>query len=417
MDKKRSQNVLTQPAANGHETEVPADSDDKLWLLSPSTKRDWQAFDPNSRETDEVAGQFFRTLTDLLQSQNLVVLSGLGTSLYLKSETGVQIAPTMTSLWDEASKFSGFEAILTKVNYPKPASGKERHKDIELLLSHCQLFQLLQTDATVQKFIAEAETLIVNKCRFVTPSMPLLHHESFLRKVARRSTRMPRMKLFTTNYDLCFETAASRARFVVVDGFSHTQPQEFDGTHFDYDFVRRSLERETPDYIPNVFHLYKIHGSVDWETLSNITRRNPDAKKPHLIYPRHTKYESSYDQPFLEMMSRLQIALRQPNTGLLVIGFGFNDFHLTQPIMAAVEANVGLKCMIVSPSLQEASQPDTDKSNINLSRIASLIREGDLRLSLLASGFEDFAPLVPDLVAKTEDEEHRIRLRSASTKQ
>jgi hypothetical protein len=40
------------------------------------------------------------------------------------------------------------------------------------------------------------------------------------------------MKLFTTNYDLCFEEAAARSRFVTVDGFSHAMPQEFDGAYF-----------------------------------------------------------------------------------------------------------------------------------------------------------------------------------------
>lgn len=221
------------------------------------------------------------------------------------------------------------------------------------------------------------------------------------------------MKLFTTNYDLCFESAASNARFVVVDGFSHTQPQEFDGSHFDYDFVRRAPDRETPDYIPNVFHLYKMHGSVDWVLLDKQgqIRRELNPAKPHLIYPRHTKYQSSYDQPFLEMMSRLQIALRQPNTGLLIIGFGFNDFHITQPLMAAVDSNVSLKCMVVSPSLEVRAD-----NHEPIRKLATLIKQGDLRISLFAGRFENFVPIVPDLVAKTEEEEHRSRVKIASAK-
>ena len=102
------------------------------------------------------------------------------------------------------------------------------------------------------------------------------------------------------------------------------------------------------------------------------------------------------------------MTLRQPNTGLLIVGFGFNDFHINQPILAAINSNVSLKCLIVSPSLKE-----NEKHNSVIGKIGNLIRAGDSRLSLLACGFEDFVPMIPDLVALTEEEQHRDRVRSA----
>src|SRR5690606_19411760 len=106
--------------------------------------------------------------------------------------------------------------------------GKMRvKKDIELLLSHCQLAQAFSPDEEIAAFIQATEQLIVRKCAFVKDGSPLATHEHFLRRVARRSTRSPRTKLFTTNYDLCFEQAASCAGFIVLDGFSHTLPQRF----------------------------------------------------------------------------------------------------------------------------------------------------------------------------------------------
>lgn len=385
-------------------------SDGSLTLLSSATNKVWAPLSA-SRPDEDGFLRFQRSLIDILQSHNLVVLCGLGTSLCLKGIDDKPIAPTMTNLWDEAAAQVGFEDIVKKVNYPVPQEGKARNKDIELLLSHCQLLQMLQPDDAVKQFIENTEAMIVKRCRFVSPALSLFHHQAFLLKVARRSTRLPRMKLFTTNYDLCFETAASGARFTVVDGFSHTLPQEFDGSHFDFDFVRRLPDHETPDYIPSVFHLYKMHGSVDWVLLDKERRirREEEPSKPHLIYPRHTKYQASYDQPFLEMMSRLQIAMRQPNTGLLIIGFGFNDFHITQPLMAAVDSNVSLKCMVVSPSLQQNVEEQE-----HIRRLASLISHGDLRLSLLAGTFEEFVAVVPDLVARTAEEEHRSRIRTVA---
>ena len=49
-----------------------------------------------------------------------------------------------------------------------------------------------------------------------------------------------------------------------------------------------------------------------------------------------------------------------------------------------------------------------------VAKLAALIRGGDLRLLLLAAGFEDFVPVIPDLVAQTEEERHRLRVREAS---
>jgi SIR2-like domain len=151
--------------------------------------------------------------------------------------------------------------------------------------------------------------------------------------------------------------------------------------------------------------MYKIHGSIDWELCGSQIVKSPTPVKPIIIYPRNTKFEASYDQPFIEMMSRFQLGLRQPNTGLLIVGFGFNDRHIWQPIMSAVRSNVNLKAVVVDPGLA-----DTCKEPVK--EIENLIRKGDSRLVLLAAGFEDLVMILPDLVASTEEERHKDRLRS-----
>jgi len=342
-------------------------------------------------------------LSNILLSPNLIVLCGLGTTRYLKSSKGTALAPTMKSLWEEIGARQDFENIITITKSDKNT------KNIELLLSNCKLWQAIQPRQEVADFITSAEGIIIKKCRFVTSDLTLDRHESFLRKVARRSTRLPRMKLFTTNYDICFERAASRTGFIVADGFSHTSPQEFDGTHFEYDFVRRREEEQGPEYIPNVFHLYKMHGSVDWESRSGSIVRVENATSPLIIYPANSKFESSYSQPFIEMMARFQLSLRQPNTGLLIIGFGFNDDHIAQPILSAIRSNVGLKAAVVNPDLEITE-------NVHLNLLRTLIASGDDRIALLQTTFESLVPTLPDLIAVTEEEEHRRRLKVAFKK-
>jgi hypothetical protein len=320
----------------------------------------------------------------------------------------------MWDLWTTIEKrvtSEVFQEVCIHVRQPKQKKIKptdpEFRPDIELLLSKCIIAQEFHSTTKVRDFIKEAESTIVELCTFLQDDTPLTVHEAFLRRIARRPTRLPRTKLFTTNYDLAFETAASRLQFVAVDGFSHTLPQEFDSSYFAYDLVRRDEDGSTPDFIPNVFQLFKLHGSVDWQRDGNRVVKQVSPDDPVLIYPRHSKFELSYESPFLDMIARFQSAVRQSKTSLLVIGFGFNDKHLAQPILSAIRGNVGLRTVVVSPSLEESE-------NEAVKTIESLIESGDSRLTLVGSTFQDFVPYLPDLISETEEEEHRKRLRGGA---
>jgi hypothetical protein len=345
-----------------------------------------------------------RFLSDVLLADNLLVLCGLGSARAALGPTGQPLAPSMADLWQAAAETAGadFHTICTEARFPQPASDP----NIEALLSACHLAHAFSPSPLLATFIAQTEALIVAKCRFVTNEADLSTHATFLRKVARRPTRQPRLKLFTTNYDTCFEKAATLINFLVVDGFSHSTPQEFDGGYFEYDFVRREADKEAPDYIPNVFHLYKLHGSVDWETSDRRIRRNANAFNPLIIYPEYSKFELSYSQPFLEMMARFQLGLRRPNTGLVIVGCGFSDSHIAEPVLAAVRSNVGLRCLIVDPGSERST-------NRYVTEFGHLAKAGDHRLGLFCGTFEEFVPFIPDLVADTEAERHVRRLAEA----
>lgn len=379
----------------------------KHWTdTQPSTGAP-EAIDEAKRAKQQLEG----LLSSILLSENLLILTGLGTSLCIKDAAGNSVAPTMQDLWNSAKKATkDFDDILETVRQPKDASGAWK-EDIETLLSRCQMSIELQDDASIRTFVTATEKMIATSCGFL-PSLPagsgLPVHESFLRKIARRPTRLQRAKLFTTNYDLCFETAAGAAGFVVIDGFSHTNPQEFDGLHFGYDIVRREPESEVPSYISNVIQLLKLHGSVDWErTRTGQVLRSSSPKNPVIIYPRSAKFESSYNQPYFEMMSRFQSALRLPNTGLLIVGFGFNDNHLVGPLTSALRSNASLRLLAVGPTY-ETKPPKF------IQQIEQLIDAGDRRLTAVATGFEELVGIIPDIKAPSEEELHQSRVKKVS---
>lgn len=377
---------------------------------------------------DAASAEAKRALSDVLRCGNLVVLSGLGTSLCVQPAVpGGPKAPTMRDLWQQVaqkqdaiaaatnSAGSGFIQILQIVGHPLAM------QDIEALLSRCRLAESFLSGPQkeeVVEFIAVAEALIILATSFVSMNHPLPVHVEFLRRVARRSQRKSRARIFTTNYDRCFEEAGRQGRYVVVDGFSHTVPPTFDAIHFTYETARRIADTEALDPIPNLFHLYKLHGSVDWqrqEPSGEITKWTQGGK-PVLIYPRNSKYELAFEQPYLEMISAFQSALREADTGLLVVGFGFNDNHLAEPIMSVIRSNLSLKVVVVSPGLapwDNGQQQGLGEcaTNKHLERLRGLVNAGDARITMLNCGFEQMMPLVPDLAAETDLELHMERLR------
>jgi hypothetical protein len=127
----------------------------------------------------------------------------------------------------------------------------------------------------------------------------------------------------------------------------------------------------------------------------------------------------AFEPPYLEMISAFQSSLRQPNVGVLIVGFGFNDNHLAEPILSAVRSNLALKLVVVGPflapySLAENPVPVPGDANLNshLAKMASLARAGDARISLINETFDGLLPYVPDLVADSDREKHVARLRN-----
>ena len=385
------------------------------WLKSEQNEQD---------KPDEAIQEARRVLSDLFRCENLVVLSGLGTSLCVKNTEGQREAPTMWDLWTSVKKLQEeggglpWDDLMALVKHPKEDS------NLETLLSRCKLAQGFLDGEDLEnlnRFVALAEGDIKVKVSFIKQGHNVPHHLEFLRRVARRTNRKTRTKVFTTNYDLCFEEAGRQGRFVVIDGFSPTQPPTFDAVYFTYDIVRRERDGDTSNFIPNVFHLYKVHGSVDWEQdeESGEIRKTLTPGNPLLIYPRSSKYELAFAQPYLEMMSALQAALREPNTGLLVVGFGFNDNHLAEPVLSAVRSNLSLKTVVVTPRVFEtppaeaggAPGPGEVVTNPHIKKLGALISGGDARLALIGCTFDELIPHIPDLMAETDLERHAERVR------
>jgi len=341
-------------------------------------------------EARKAKGELKNVLLASLQMQHLVVLAGSGCS---QSAGG----PSMQDLWNGAV---GEEPTADA----KAAAGKVNHnltvRNIEALLSRVEAFLQVNQDEDVSNFLDSSKQVILDRCSAFLDPKKLQTHKTFLHRLSRRRVRDQRLQVFTTNYDLCFERAAAELGGVALDGFSFTPPRRYDPRFFGYDIIRRPRSGDDlGHYLEGVFLLYKLHGSVNWARGQEGTIYEKDKPMPAeacLIYPATGKYQQSFVQPHLESMAQYLAAVREPNTCLLAVGFGFNDDHLAEPLLAAVQSNPHLRLIVVDP------ESDTNATNGNRywKRFFELSGHGE-DVWFIKASFGDFAQMVPDLKSLT----------------
>lgn len=383
---------------------------------APASTR-WQAVqatrpDAEEQEKTTVARNSLKeSLLSSLQMQHVIVLAGSGTSL------GPIGGPSMRDLWDAAiGKPPTTDATDTaeKIHYDLQTASP----NIEEFLSKAESYLQVVADEPVKTFVNACKKVILERCSQFLDSAKLKGHETFLHRLSRRRVRDPRLKVFTTNYDLCFEHAASALGEVVIDGFSFTPSRHYDPRYFDYDIIRRPrVGDDKGNYLEGVFLLYKLHGSVNWARSANGLIRETSSPSPDdacLIYPARGKFQQSFLQPYLESLSQYLAALREPNTCVIAVGFGFNDDHLSEPLLSAVRSNPHLRLVIVDPAIM-ALESAGSGTNLYWKEFFNLAANGE-DIWLINASFQEFASLIPDLKSLSPADRLLKTIQSAAEK-
>ena len=394
---------------------------DKGKLVSLSDIRPFNKKDSEGKEiipTVELANKEKRkAYNEFFQKpfKNLIILTGAGSSMDVKGLS-------MAQLWDEAVKefkteeVDGLSNIIEAVKFPKEKTDK---KDIEALLSQVEGFIKFSEDKDIvfkdgKKKLSELKDLLFKliqlKCTIPTPPNDAFPHKVLLEKILQRKQTSPRIKVFTLNYDLLFEDAATAVNAIVIDGFSYTFPRTFSGRYFDYDIVQREgiKLKEEDNFVQRVFHLHKLHGSINWERIEETGNVviNEKPKKALMVYPREAKYEDSYEQPFFEMMARFQRNLRLNNDTLLVcIGYSFNDKHINAAIEEALNQNPGFRLAIIDPGFDN---PNTSKSLKTIKENAFKTE----RILMVSETFTNFANYFPEIKTYENTQQVTINLKN-----
>jgi NAD-dependent SIR2 family protein deacetylase len=361
------------------------------YVLTTGTRRN--LLDESDSETNRLQA----LLAQWMRMENVVVLAGAGTSC--SSAIGGKtlgalekaILELLKVLYQQSHKENltdlithrkadreglGFEQwlshlsnahyLLSQANSPIKNITWEHVTD----LSHDELATLL----------SDLEKAIFAYCSLTLPGPypdPTGHH-AFLIKLLARDPSLGRTHLFTTNYDTVFEQALDDLAAQYQDGFVGRVRPRFEPSVYGLDvYYPGEVSEGRVRRFDKFLHLYKLHGSINWradvdsqikqqgvplirfkrwQELEDIIRQAnafselfDDNDAPIGILPTAKKFADTLELPYAHLFRIFHQRLQEPQTFLLVVGYGFGDDHINQIIDDAM-LNPGLVLLVIDPS-------------------------------------------------------------------
>lgn len=269
---------------------------------------------------DEVKDEIFSTIQTFLKMPPLVVWgSGATVSLGL---------PTMWKLNELLKeKIVGFDS--EGMNNLEAELGKDKY------ITNLPAIKKVIWDAIKSADINALKEIVSNKNDDIDGIKKLLN--KFY------SVHPQKIDIITTNYDRILENVLSYNNLPFSDGFNGKELSIFNEKLFKKD--------------KNV-NLIKVHGSLNWFNVGGdiryLTEHNEDFE-PYIISPGNKKYKQTYSKPYREL---IQIAddYIKTSSSFLVVGFGFNDEHLTPQIIHQVKQ--GVPIVIISKKITESCKKE-----------------------------------------------------------
>ena len=293
------------------------------------------------KKDDENEREYFQRI---FQSSNINFLIGSGASKPAINVLGdiEKELQNFIEKEDEESYFKVAEKFLTNI-WSVIDSLLKRNKNIDLY--DVKLFQIDLTQNNYIKFISILENILIK----------------------RRTGLLPRRaNIFTTNYDLFIEDAATyRHNLILNDGFTHRK-NIYNEYIYDSKSFYRSIYNTGNFYnysieLPTI-NLIKLHGSLSWKKEGDDvyykippikpirfedSQNQKDWVNQHaLVLPRKEKFkETVLENIYYDLLRTYSNELDKEGTLLIVFGFSFADEHIELLTKKALR-NTTLKLMI-----------------------------------------------------------------------
>jgi len=367
----------------------------------------------NKNQSIESIKKIQETFLKVLDNKNLSFLLGSGCSSYKieGQEIGIPTMAPMAQEFYESTKFKETEECLS--NKLKINVGDENFKtNLEAFLSvlhslsfyHSKINNEADEEARkINQVIKEARNFILEKClnekniKDKRDNELLEVYKTFYKKLLTRNSTLPRLNIFTTNYDLYSERAMDSLGIHYANGFTGGISKYFNPTIFNYALAEKmDLSQSKWNVIDNFFYLYKIHGSVNWvenddegklfkiQEIQDPTFNTLKDKKTVMIHPTPLKYNASLGSPYSDLFREFQKKLMQNNNILVTIGYSFSDEHINNLIFQAFTIPSFRLIIIGNPS------PDRDNKDTNITKLQKL---DDSRIWIIGGENKENEPL------------------------
>lgn len=337
-------------------------------------------------------------ISEWLRMENLVVLTGSGTSV---SAGGKTMANLEKDVFATIEKLSDLPASISPIIEARKSAVKAANAiGFEAWLSFvANALAVAETSGApfsavtwpstptptvdaLRGFVDRLRIAIFAECAlslpdtgFATSAAEIAPQLAFLSKLVARDSNLGRTHLFTLNYDTLFEQALELLGVQYFDGFTGRASARFDPSVYGLDiYYPGEVAEGRVRRFDKFLHFYKLHGSVHWFEHGNEMRaRHPDlapfqayatkapeekaatleslvGKTPSVgIMPTANKFAQTLTMPYAHLFRSFQVRLGIPQTFLLVLGYGFGDDHVSRIIENAL-MNPSLVMLVVEPN-------------------------------------------------------------------
>jgi hypothetical protein len=206
------------------------------------------------------------------------------------------------------------------------------------------------------KFLQEEDTRFFKK--YISDATHRFPFADLINHLAKSlSPNNPELNIITPNYDQIVEYACDRVNVKCWTGFEGTiigkfKQETFEESLFKPLFVteKNRLHRE---FIPEPrVKLFKPHGSIWWQRCNDQTYQfvgEIPNSKIIIITPGLTKYKSSLLDAVMNYHREAGNKVLRKANSVIVIGYGFNDDHLHNTLIARISE--GIPCLVLTRSL------------------------------------------------------------------
>ncbi|MDC9723523.1 MAG: SIR2 family protein [Urechidicola sp.] len=230
--------------------------------------------------------------------------------------SGATISFGLPSMWNlnEALK-KGVEDFDTSNNNLENELGKDKYQDKLPQIKQTIWKEVNNADVSVLKKIIDNKTDDFNGIKLLI--------EKFIEPHPRV------LNVVTTNYDRVLEHLLSHQDVNFTDGFDGKILSIFNGGNFKDE---------------NIVNIVKVHGSLNWFNVNGEIRYlscDTVNRTPQIVVPSKNKFEETYKVPHRELIQKSDTLINNA-LSFLVVGFGFNDKHLTPRIEANIKKGIPL---------------------------------------------------------------------------